>query len=156
MAQGGLIAQKLRCWFCDRLLSSCTALLWIPVRDHVAERNCLRKIVLISGFWGADLGWTLPASFSANSPSYVFFLVNLLALFLRGCTPPPPPRNSCPKFTPKIVCIPPNFRFLKPRFFHAEFLLTGKTKIITQHEKWYENRKTARIQKMIRNVSETC
>ena len=43
----------------------------------------------------------------------------------------PPPQNSSPKFTPKIVSIPLQFHIFEPKIFHADFLLTGETKKCT-------------------------
>ena len=51
------------------------------------------------------------------------------------------PKNSHPKFTPRIVGIPLQFHFLEPNcFFHADFLLTGEINIFPEQEE--KRRKT--------------
>ena len=94
---------------------------------HFRGNSWFQNKFLNPRFCGADLTRQILGKLMTNFSRIVTakFPTNFSALFFRVSGSPPPPKNSRPKFTPSIVSIPLQFRFLEPKILSRRFSSYG-------------------------------
>ena len=100
------------------------------------REDAIHANLLVPTLCRADLGWIFyfgPAKFRKIAGEFLsefwwwILIANFSALFFRGFRPPK--KIHAQNSRPELSAFLSNFTFSNPKFIHADFLLTGETKI---------------------------